>query len=66
MWLCFKNNLQDMALGFKRLEALKFCNVGDEDSILLTITRKDGTEERIILPEDSEIVRNLTANDTYS
>lgn len=58
----FKNGLKEIAVGFRRLVALRFDAVSgsfDKPSVMITITHPDGKEERVILPADDDRVSKL-------
>ena len=59
----FENGLRAAADGFRRLAALKFSAVSgnlDGPSVMVTIIRPDGSEERVILPADDERISGLS------
>ena len=57
----FKNRLDEQAMGFSRLVALKFSKIASKlsDPVLITITRSDGSEKRVILPGSDKIVSEV-------
>ncbi len=57
----FKNRLEEQAAGFNRLAALKFSKIasGMSDPVLITMTRADGSEKRVILPDSDKIVSEV-------
>lgn len=60
----FRNGVREMAVGFRRLAALRFEAVSDSfdgPSVMITITHPDGKEERIVLPVDDDRIAKLTS-----
>ena len=57
----FRNRLEEQAAGFNRLAALKFSKIASElrDPVLVTVTRPDGSEKRVILSESDKIVSEV-------
>ena len=57
----FRNRLEEQSVGFSRLAALKFADMAFDlsDPVLITMTRADGTEKRVILPESDKIVSEV-------
>ena len=57
----FRNRLEEQSVGFSRLAALKFADIASDlsDPVLITMTRADGTEKRVILPESDKIVSEV-------
>ena len=57
----FRNRLDEQAMGFSRLVALKFSKIASKlsDPVLITITRSDGSEKRVILPGSDKIVSEV-------
>ena len=58
----FWNGLREAASGFKRLAALRFGDISESfgQSVMVTITRPDGSEIRMVLPADDERVASLS------
>ena len=57
----FQNRLEEQAAGFNRLVALKFSEIASklQDPVLVTVTRPDGSEKRVILSESDKIVSEV-------
>ena len=60
----FGNGLREVSTGFRRLAALRFAAVSgsfDGPSVMVTITRPDGSEESMVLPANDDRVTGLAS-----
>ena len=60
----FGNGLREVSAGFRRLAALRFAAVSGSfggPSVMVTITRPDGSEESMVLPADDGRVAGLAS-----